>query len=96
VVFEQNQSKRALDKNLKGGYYLRKKPLEGCAPEYSYSDFAIESVVVIASIAELLNRKIVEAAISRRTIFSILLVWSTGVSLWAILTMFSYFLCSNR
>ena len=38
---EQNQSKRALDKNLEGGFFLRKKPLEGCAPGYSYSDFAI-------------------------------------------------------
>ena len=38
---EQNQSNRALDKRLKGGFYLRKKPLEGCAPGYSYSDFAI-------------------------------------------------------
>ena len=65
---EQNQSNRALDKNLKGGFYFhpsdedlslgtpvttpsskdrslgtpeRKKPLQGCAPVNSYSDFAI-------------------------------------------------------
>jgi hypothetical protein len=40
---EQNQSKRALDESLKGGFFLRKKPLEGIAPGYSYSDFAIAS-----------------------------------------------------
>jgi hypothetical protein len=51
---EQNQSKRALDESLKGGFFYhpidedlslgtpeRKKPLEGSAPGYSYSDFAI-------------------------------------------------------
>ena len=38
---EQNQSKRALDEYLKGGFSLRKKPLEGGAPVYSNSDFAI-------------------------------------------------------
>jgi hypothetical protein len=50
----QNQSKRALDKSLKGGFYFHpsdedlslgtlvmKKPLEGSASGYSYSDFAI-------------------------------------------------------
>jgi hypothetical protein len=42
MLLEQNQSKHALNKNLKGGFYLRKKPLEGCAPGYSYSDFAKE------------------------------------------------------
>ena len=41
MLLEQNQSKHALNKNLKGGFYLRKKPLDGCAPGYSYSDFAI-------------------------------------------------------
>jgi hypothetical protein len=40
---EQNQSKRALVENLKGGFFLRKKPLEGIAPGYSYSDFALIS-----------------------------------------------------
>jgi hypothetical protein len=66
--FEQNQSKRALDESLKGGFYFhpsdedlspgapvttpsskdrspgastKKKPLEGSAIGYSYSDFAI-------------------------------------------------------
>ena len=38
---EQNQSKRALDESLKGGFFLRKKPLEGAAPGYSYSGFAL-------------------------------------------------------
>jgi len=38
---EQDQSKRALDRSLKGGFSLRKKPLEGIAFGYSYSDFAI-------------------------------------------------------
>jgi hypothetical protein len=38
---EQNQSKRALDESLKGGFFLRKKPLEGIASGYSYSGFAI-------------------------------------------------------
>jgi hypothetical protein len=51
---EQNQSKRALDENHEGGFYfhpsdedlspgspVRKNPLDGCAPGYSYSDFAI-------------------------------------------------------
>ena len=38
---EQNQSKRALDESLKGGFFLRKKPLEGIATGYSYSGFAI-------------------------------------------------------
>jgi putative alpha-1,2-mannosidase len=41
---EQNQSKRALDESLKGGFFLRKKPLEGIALGYSYSDFAITTV----------------------------------------------------
>jgi hypothetical protein len=40
-MLEQNQSKRALDESLKGGFFLRKKPLEGIAPGYSYSGFAI-------------------------------------------------------
>jgi hypothetical protein len=38
---EQNQSKRTLDEGLKGGFFLRKKPLEGCAPGYSYSGFVM-------------------------------------------------------
>jgi hypothetical protein len=38
---EQNQSKRALDESLKGGFFLRKKPLEGSAIGYTYSDFAL-------------------------------------------------------
>jgi hypothetical protein len=38
---EQNQSKRALDESLKGGFFLRRNPLEGCATGYSYSDFAV-------------------------------------------------------
>ena len=38
---EQNQSIRALDEGLKGGFFLRKKPIEGCAPGYSYSGFAM-------------------------------------------------------
>jgi beta-mannosidase len=41
VVLEQNQSNRALDESLKGGFSLRKKPLEGSAIGYSYPDFAI-------------------------------------------------------
>jgi hypothetical protein len=51
---EQNQSKRALNEYLKGGFFLRKKPLVGCAPGYSYSDFAIaavrESAIMLALI----------------------------------------------
>jgi hypothetical protein len=30
MTLEQNQSKRALDESLKGGFFLRKKPLGGC------------------------------------------------------------------
>jgi len=41
LSLEQNQSKRALDESLKGGFFLRKKPLEGIASGYSYSGFAI-------------------------------------------------------
>ena len=44
-ILEQNQSKLALDKNLKGGFFLRKKPLGRCAPEYRYSDFAIAGIL---------------------------------------------------
>jgi hypothetical protein len=43
-ALEQNQSKRALDESHKGGYFLRKKPLEGIAPGYSFSGFAIVTV----------------------------------------------------
>jgi hypothetical protein len=39
---EQKQSKRALDESLKGGFSLRKKPLEGIASGYTYSGFAIQ------------------------------------------------------
>ncbi|HEY1208875.1 MAG TPA: dephospho-CoA kinase [Terracidiphilus sp.] len=40
TVLEQNQSKSALDKSLRGGFFLRKKPLDGIASKYSDSDFA--------------------------------------------------------
>jgi len=33
--------KRALDESHKGGFFLRKKTLEGIAPGYSYSGFAV-------------------------------------------------------
>src|ERR1035437_6282534 len=39
--FEQNQSKRALDESIKGGFFLRKNPLEDIAFVYIYSGFAI-------------------------------------------------------
>jgi hypothetical protein len=38
---EQNQSQRALAERIRGGFFLRKKPLESIAAGYSYSDFAI-------------------------------------------------------
>jgi hypothetical protein len=40
-AIEKNQSKRALDESIKSGFFLRKKPLEGCAPGYSCSGFSI-------------------------------------------------------
>jgi hypothetical protein len=53
MSLEQNQSKRAHDKNLKGGFFLRKNPLEGCATGSSYSDFALAAKVmaIAASVA---------------------------------------------
>lgn len=41
TVLEQNQSKSALDKSLRGGFFLRKKPLEGFASGYTYSGSAL-------------------------------------------------------
>ena len=41
TVLEQNQSKSALDKSLRGGFFLRKKPLGGIAPGYTYSGSAL-------------------------------------------------------
>jgi hypothetical protein len=38
---EQNQSEYALLESLRGGFFLRKKPLEGFASGYSNSGFAI-------------------------------------------------------
>jgi hypothetical protein len=40
-ALKQNQSKRALGKSREGGFFLKKKPLEGMASGYSYSGFAI-------------------------------------------------------
>jgi hypothetical protein len=38
---EQNQSKRALAKSVRGGFSLRKKPLGMVLSGYSYSGFAV-------------------------------------------------------
>jgi hypothetical protein len=41
VFLERNQSNRAFEKCLRGGFFLRKKPLCRIALGYSYSGFAI-------------------------------------------------------
>ncbi|MGA3162011.1 MAG: hypothetical protein ABSC77_12415 [Terracidiphilus sp.] len=41
LILEQNQSKRALVEIHRGGFFLRKKPLDGVVSEYSYSDFSV-------------------------------------------------------
>ena len=40
-AIEQNQSQRALAESIRGGFFLRKKPLESIAAGYRYSDFAL-------------------------------------------------------
>jgi hypothetical protein len=40
-ILERNQSNRAFEKCLRGGFFLRKKPLCRIALGYSYSGFAI-------------------------------------------------------
>ena len=47
---EQNQSRRALEESLKGGFFLRKKPLEGIASGYSYSGFALKLLEDLAEV----------------------------------------------
>ena len=47
---EQNQSRRALEESLKGGFFLRKKPLEGIASGYSYSGFALQLLEDLAEV----------------------------------------------
>jgi hypothetical protein len=46
-VLERNQSNRAFEKCLRGGFFLRKKPLCRIALGYSYSGFAIVAWVPI-------------------------------------------------
>jgi hypothetical protein len=41
ATIEQNQSEYALLESLRGGFFLRKKPLEDIASGYSNSGFAI-------------------------------------------------------
>jgi hypothetical protein len=48
---EQNQSKYALFESLRGGFFLKKKPLEDIASRYSNSGFAI-----VERVQELLDR----------------------------------------
>jgi hypothetical protein len=42
-VLERNQSNSAQAKSIEGGFFLRKKPLGGIAPGYTYSDSALAS-----------------------------------------------------
>jgi hypothetical protein len=45
-LLERNQSNRAFEKCLRGGFFLRKKPLCRIALGYSYSGFAIGRIDV--------------------------------------------------
>ena len=38
---ERNQSNSAIAMSIQGGFFLRKKPLEGFASGYTYSGFAL-------------------------------------------------------
>jgi hypothetical protein len=40
-TLERNQSNSAQAKSIEGGFFLRKKPLGGIAPGYTYSDSAL-------------------------------------------------------
>jgi len=44
ATLERNQSNRAFEKCIRGGFFLRKKPLCRIALGYSYSGFAIDSL----------------------------------------------------
>ncbi|MGA3047894.1 MAG: PadR family transcriptional regulator [Terracidiphilus sp.] len=41
VALERNPSKTALAKSMRGGFFLRKKPLGVVLPRYGYSGFAV-------------------------------------------------------
>jgi hypothetical protein len=41
MILEQNQSEYALLESLRGGFFLRKKPLEDIASGYSNPGFAV-------------------------------------------------------
>jgi len=46
---ERNQSKRALAESVRGGFFLRKKPLGGIAFGYSYSGFAVACILMMGA-----------------------------------------------